>query len=704
VRTNMALLSSIESLTATELARLRRLAADTIRGLAMDAVQKANSGHPGMPMGMADAAVVLFTQFLKHNPADPLWADRDRFVLSAGHGSMLLYSLLHLSGYDLPLSQLRDFRQWGSQTPGHPEYGLTPGVETTTGPLGQGISNAVGMAIAERWLAARFNRSGFEIVNHYTYVIASDGDLMEGVSHEACSLAGHLGLGKLIVLYDDNGISIDGPTTLAFTEDVLARFEAYGWHTQRIDGHDSIAVENAIANAQAETNRPSLIACKTHIGFGSPNRQDSHKAHGEPLGADEVRRTKAQFGWRLDESFFVPEEAREFMQQSAAASAAQQSEWEETFLAYGKTYPELAAAFDSAVRGELPDGWDLNLPNLTGAKPIATRAASGAVLDAIAPKIPSLFGGSADLTPSNNTLPKNARAVTRDDFAGQYLHFGVREHAMGSIMNGLVLHGGVRPYGGTFLIFSDYMRPAIRLAALMELPVIFVFTHDSIGLGEDGPTHQPIEQISSLRLIPNLAVFRPADAAETVEAWRFALARRQGPTALVLTRQALPVLDRALHAPPEGAARGAYILHDVDDPEVILLATGSEVHLALAAKGILAAQGIRARVVSMPCWELFAEQPGKYRETVLPSAVRARVAVEAGATLAWARHVGLDGEIVGLDRFGASAPQTVLYREFGITADTVAQAACRVLLSHQAKLQRAAQGRAQVSDEGSAKE
>jgi transketolase len=675
----MALLSSITSFTATERARLRRLAADTIRGLAMDAVQKANSGHPGMPMGMADAAVILWTHFLKHNPSDPLWPDRDRFVLSAGHGSMLLYGLLHLSGYDLPLSQLREFRQWGSQTPGHPEHGLTPGVETTTGPLGQGISNAVGMAIAERWLGAYFNRPSFEIVNHYTYVIASDGDLMEGISHESCSLAGHLGLGKLIVLYDDNGISIDGPTSLAFTEDVLARFEAYGWHTQRIDGHSSMAVERAIADAQAEANRPSLIACKTHIGFGSPNRQDSHKAHGEPLGVDEVRLTKAKLGWPLDEPFFVPEEAREFMQQSAVTGAARQKEWEKTCAAYGKGYPESAAVFECVVRGDLPDGWDSNLPVFTGAKPIATRAASGAVLDAISPQIPMLLGGSADLTPSNNTLPKGVRDLTREDFTGRYIHFGVREHAMGSILNGLALHGGVRPYGGTFLIFSDYMRPAIRLAALMELPVIFVFTHDSIGLGEDGPTHQPVEQITSLRLIPNLAVFRPADATETVEGWRFALGRRDGPTALVLTRQALPVIDRGCHAPAEEAARGAYILRGVDDPEVILLATGSEVHLALAAQEMLAAQKVRVRVVSMPCWELFDKQPNEYREAVLPSAVRARVAVEAGATQAWGRYVGLDGEIVGLNRFGASAPQAVLYRELGITAEAVAEAARRVL-------------------------
>jgi len=675
----MALESGTIALSATERERLRRLAANTIRGLAMDAVQKANSGHPGMPMGMADVAVVLWSQFLKHNPANPQWPDRDRFVLSAGHGSMLLYSLLHLSGYDLPLSQLQQFRQWGSRTPGHPEHGLTPGVETTTGPLGQGISNAVGMALAERWLGARFNRPGFAIVDHFTYVIASDGDLMEGISHESCSLAGHLGLGKLIVLYDDNGISIDGPTTLAFTEDVLARFGGYGWHAQRINGHDPMAVEQAIANAQAEVSRPSLIACKTHIGFGSPHRQDSNKAHGEPLGVDEVRLTKEKLGLPVDEPFFVPEEARAFMQESAAKGKAREKEWRETLAAYGKANPELAAQFDRALRGELPEGWDANLPDFTGAKPIATRAASGAVLDAIAPKIPELLGGSADLTPSNNTLPKNAREVTRDDLTGRYLHFGVREHAMASLMNGMALHGGVRPYGGTFLVFSDYMRPAVRLAALMEIPVIFVFTHDSIGLGEDGPTHQPIEQISSLRLIPHLAVFRPADAAETVEGWRFALGRSRGPTALILSRQALPVIDRARCAPAEEAGRGAYILRSDDNPEVILLATGSEVQLALAAEEMLTAEKIKVRVVSIPCWELFDEQPKEYREAVLPSKVRARVAVEAGTTLAWAHYVGLDGEIAGLDHFGASAPQATLYREFGITAEAVAEAARRVL-------------------------
>jgi len=674
-----ALLSTTSSPAGAELARVRRLTADTIRGLAMDAVQKANSGHPGMPMGMADAAVVLWAHFLKHNPADPLWPDRDRFILSAGHGSMLLYSLLHLSGYNLPLGQLQAFRQWGSQTPGHPEYGLTPGIETTTGPLGQGITNAVGMAIAERSLAARFNRHGFEIVNHCTYVIASDGDLMEGISHESCSLAGHLGLGKLIVLYDDNGISIDGPTSLSFSEDVLGRFAAYGWHVQRIDGHDTTAVEAALVSARAETERPSLIACKTHIGFGSPNRQDTHKAHGEPLGVDEVRLTKEKLGWRIDEQFWVPDEAREFMQESAAIGAAQQEEWEELCAAYRQAYPELAAAFDCVLGGDLPEGWDSNLPVFPGTKPIATRAASGAVLDAIAPHLPALLGGSADLTPSNNTLPKGEHDLTREDFTGRYLHFGVREHGMGGILNGLALHGGVRPYAGTFLIFSDYMRPAIRLAALMELPVIFVFTHDSIGLGEDGPTHQPIEQITSLRLIPNLAVFRPADATETVGAWRAALGRRHAPSALVLTRQALPVIDRTCHAPAQGVARGAYILRDADHPEVILIGTGSEVHLALAAQEILAAQKVKARVVSMPCWELFDEQPDAYREAVLPSSLRARVAVEAGTTLAWGRYVGLDGAVVGLDRFGASAPYQVLYQELGITAEAVAEAARRVL-------------------------
>ncbi len=664
--------------TAAHLHRLRA-AADTIRTLAMDAVQKANSGHPGMPMGMADAAVVLWTRFLKHNPADPAWPDRDRFILSAGHGSMLLYALLHLTGYDLALEELQTFRQWGSRTPGHPERGVTPGVETTTGPLGQGISNAVGLAIAERWLSARFNRPGMEIVNHHTYVIASDGDFMEGISHEAGALAGHLGLGKLIVLYDDNGITIDGPTSLSFSEDVPARFAAYGWHTERIDGHDSRAVESAIQTARDEMTRPSLIACKTHIGYGSPNRQDSAKAHGEPLGAEEVRLTKERLGRPGGAHFDVPDETRDFMRASGAAGSARQSDWEGLFARYSAAHPDLARAFRGALAGDLPEGWDRDVPIFSPDKPMATRAGSGAVLNAIAPRLPMLIGGSADLTPSNNTLPKDEQSLSRDDFSGRYIRFGVREHGMGGILNGLALHGGVRPYGGTFLVFSDYMRPSIRLAALMGLPVIFVFTHDSIGLGEDGPTHQPVEHVTSLRLIPNLVVFRPADAAETAVGWRIALSRKDGPTALVLTRQAVPVLDRTRYAPAEGAARGAYILADGDDPQVILIAAGSEVHLALESRELLAAQGLRARVVSMPSWELFDAQPAAYREAVLPSGTRRRVAIEAGATLAWSRYAGLDGEVVGIDRFGASAPYQALYRQFGLTAEAVVEAARRTL-------------------------
>ena len=651
-----------------------RLAADTLRALAMDGVQKANSGHPGMPMGMADAAAVLWTQFLKHNPADPKWPDRDRFVLSAGHGSMLLYSLLHLTGYDLPLDQLQAFRQWGSRTPGHPEHGLTPGVETTTGPLGQGLANAAGLALAERWLAARFNRDGFEIVNHFTYVIAGDGDMMEGISHEACSLAGHLGLGKLIVLYDDNGISIDGPTSLAFTEDVLTRFAAYGWQVQRVDGHDTGAVESAIRAAQTETARPSLIACKTHIGYGSPNRQDSNKAHGEPLGVDEVRLTKEWMGWPPDQPFYVPEEARNFMREAGARGAARQAEWNALFARYDEAYPDLAESFRQAMSGGLPPDWDRHLPTFPLDKPLATRAASGAVLDAITLRLPTLLGGSADLTPSNNTLPKGGQSLTRDDFSGRYIRFGVREHGMGSILNGMALHGGLWPYGGTFLVFSDYMRPSIRMAAMMELPVVFVFTHDSIGLGEDGPTHQPIEHLTSLRAIPNLFVFRPADATETVVGWQVALDRRHGPTALILTRQAVPVLTQDTR----GAARGAYILADADDPQAILIATGSEIHIALEAQKLLAAREVRARVISMPCRELFEAQAPEYRESVLPSRVRARVVVEAGVTLGWGKYAGLDGVVVGLDRFGASAPYQTLYRELGLTAEAVAETACRM--------------------------
>lgn len=660
-------------------ATLRQLTANVIRGLAMDGVQKANSGHPGMPMGMADVAAVLWTKFLKHNPQDPTWPDRDRFVLSAGHGSMLLYSLLHLSGYDLSLEALQSFRQWGSLTPGHPEYGLTPGVETTTGPLGQGIANSVGMAIAERWLADKFNRAEFDIIDHFTYVIASDGDLMEGICHEACALAGHLGLGRLIVLYDDNGISIDGSTTLSFTEDVLGRFTAYGWHTQTVDGHDQAAVAKAIEAAQSEKNQPSIISCKTHIGFGSPNRQDSSKAHGEPLGVEEVRLAKERLSLPVDKEFYIPDEIEILMAQLGKEWANKQSLWQKKFDDYRKSYPDLASSFERDLRKELPNNWEEGLPSFDKEKPIATRAASGAVLDGVITRISTLLGGSADLTPSNNTLPKNINSISRNNFSGGYLRFGVREHAMGSLMNGLSLHGGVRPYGGTFLVFADYMRPAIRLAAIMEQPVVYVFTHDSIGLGEDGPTHQPIEHLTSLRTIPNLVLFRPADATETVEGWRVALTRQHGPTALVLTRQALPVLDRNLFASSEGARRGGYTLSEASNPKIILLATGSEVHIALAAQKLLASQEVSARVVSMPSWELFDAQPVEYREKVLPKEIKARIAIEAGSTLGWSRYVGLEGKVIGLDHFGASAPYQILYQKFGLTAEAVVQASQELL-------------------------
>jgi transketolase len=658
---------------------LHRLAANTLRTLAMDAVQKANSGHPGMPMGMADVATVLWTRFLKFDPAAPDWPDRDRFILSAGHGSMLLYGLLHVSGFPLPLSELAAFRQWGSKTPGHPEHGLTAGVEMTTGPLGQGISSAVGLALGERILAARLNTPGFDLVNHHTFVIASDGDLMEGVSHEACSLAGHLGLGRLVVLYDDNHISIDGATTLSFTENVLARFEGYGWHTQRIDGHDPDAITAAIETAIAETGRPSIIACRTHIGFGSPNKQDTHKAHGEPLGADEIKLTKEKLGWPVDAQLLVPGEVLDYFGKAAAAGTAKHAEWRTLLGRLATENPELAEETRRQMHGELPEGIWSKLPVFSAGKPLATRTASGTVLDALVPALPELVGGSADLTPSNNTKAKTSKSIGRGDFAGNYVHYGVREHGMGSIMNGLTLHGGLRPYGGTFLIFSDYMKPAIRMAAIMEEGTIFVFTHDSIGLGEDGPTHQPIEQLTGLRAIPHLVTFRPADANETAMGWRVALERKHGPTALILTRQALPVVDRTAYGPVEGALRGAYILSDAKDPKVLLIGTGSEVPIAMEAQTLLAKEGIESRVVSMPSAELFDRQDADYRESVLPNALRKRVVIEAGATLGWGRYAGLDGVVIGLDRFGASAPYQTLYKELGLTPEAVAAAAKKLL-------------------------
>ncbi len=653
------------------------LTANVIRGLAMDAVQRAESGHPGLPMGMADAALVLWRQYLRFNPADPMWFNRDRFLLSAGHGSMLLYSLLHLSGYDLPLEELKNFRQWGSRTPGHPELHLTPGVETSTGPLGQGIANAIGMAIAERWLAARVNRPDFPLIDHMTYALVSDGDLMEGISHEACSLAGHLGLGRLVALYDDNHITIDGKTDLAFSEDVLKRFEAYGWHTARVDGQNPTAVGAALAAAVAETERPSIIACRTTIGFGSPNRAGTSKAHGEPLGVDEVRLTKERLGLPVDVDFYVPDAARAFLGEAAAAGAERMAAWVALRRRYEEQYPDEA----ETLRGMLEGNYDVALDVdelFTAGKAVATRVASGIVLNAVAPQVPTLLGGSGDLTPSNKTDLKGAADLKRGDFSGRYIRFGVREHAMGGILNGLALHGGVRPYGGTFLVFSDYMRPAIRLAALMEAEVIYVFTHDSIGVGEDGPTHQPVEQLMALRAIPNLVLIRPADPVETVAAWLAALANRKGPVALILTRQNLPWLNTTV----ADALRGGYVLAEAAggdgqpvEPQVILIGTGSEVQLAVGARALLAAEGIAARVVSLPSWELFAQQPQEYRESVLPDHVRARVSVEAGVTEGWQRFVGLDGRSVGVDRFGASAPYEVVFEKLGVTAEAVAKTA-----------------------------
>ncbi|GIK43591.1 MAG: transketolase [Chloroflexota bacterium] len=653
---------------------LTELCVNTIRTLSIDGVQKANSGHPGMPMGMADAAYVLWTQFLRHNPGNPDWADRDRFVLSAGHGSMLLYSLLHLTGYDLPLEQLKLFRQWGSLTPGHPEYGLTPGVETTTGPLGQGFANGVGMAIAEAFLAATFNRPGHEIVNHYIYAICSDGDLMEGISHEAASLAGHMKLGKLIYLYDDNHISIDGSTDLAYTEDRMKRFDAYGWHTQQIDGHNREAVAAAIKAAQAVTDKPSIIACRTTIGFGSPNKANTAKVHGEALGPDEVKLTKQAYGWDPDKEFYIPDEALAHFRQAVDRGARWEAEWKERLEAYAQAHPQEAEQFRRALSGELPEGWEEALPVFPAdAKGMATRAASGQVLNALAPVIPTLIGGSADLAPSNNTFLKGYPVFANQSYAGRNFHFGVREHGMAAALNGMAVHGGVIPYGATFLVFSDYCRPAIRLAALSHFPTIFVFTHDSVGLGEDGPTHQPVEHLAVLRAIPNLIVIRPADANETAQAWKVALEKRDGPVLLALTRQTLPVYDRSKMGDAAGVLKGAYVLLDAGRvyPDVILIATGSEVQLAVEAHAKLAEQGIAARVVSMPSWELFQQQSEEYRDTVLPPTVKARVAIEAAVPMGWERWVGAQGVVIGLDHFGASSPYKTIFQHFGFTTDNV---------------------------------
>lgn len=655
---------------------------DTIRALSMDAVERASSGHPGAPMGLAPAAYVLWTRFLKHNPANPEWPDRDRFVLSCGHASMLLYSLLHLTGYGLTLEELQRFRQWRSCTPGHPERGVTPGVETTTGPLGQGVANAVGMAIAERYLAERFNRPGHTVVDHSVWGLCSDGDLMEGVASEAASLAGHLRLGKLNFIYDDNGITIEGETSLSFTESVARRFDAYGWQVQTVpDGNDVDAIAHALEAARRETGRPSLILLRTRIGDPAPHKRGTADAHGAPLGAEEVRLTKQVMGWPQEPAFVVPDDVRRHMLRARDRGQGAEADWRERWNEFAAADPLAAAELERWLDGRLPDGWERALPTFSPADgAVATRSASGITLNAIAPAQPELIGGSADLAPSTNTLVKGAGDFTARH-AGRNLRWGVREHAMGACLNGMAAHGGVHPYGATFLVFTDYMRPAIRLGALMELPVIYVCTHDSIGLGEDGPTHQPVEHLASLRAIPNLVVLRPADATETVEAWRVALGHRTGPVVLVLTRQKVPVIDRARFAPSSGVARGAYVLADppAEPPRAILIATGSEVAVALEAWERLAREGLPTRVVSMPSWELFERQPRAYRDAVLPPSLRARVAVEAGSPMGWGRYVTDEGDTLTLDRFGASAPGSVLRRELGFTAETVVDKVKRLL-------------------------
>lgn len=655
----------------TDQVKLDQLAVNTIRTLAMDGVQKANSGHPGMPMGMAPAAYVLWTRCMRHNPTNPRWANRDRFILSAGHGSMLLYSLLYLTGYeDFTLDQLKQFRQWGSLTPGHPETELSPAIETTTGPLGQGFANGVGMAIGGAHLAAKFNQPGAELFDYHIYAIVSDGDLMEGVAAEAASMAGHLKLGRLIYIYDDNEISIDGKTSIAFTEDRAKRFESYGWHVQTVaDGNDLDGIEAAVRAAQADP-RPSIICVKAVIGYGSPNRAGTSKAHGEPLGVEEVRLTKQNLGWPSEEPFTVPAEALAHFRQTIDRGKALEAEWNARFAAYSSAHPELAAEWRQWESGELPAGWQSAMPVFSSDKPLATREASGKVLNAFAAVLPMLLGGSADLRPSNNTFLEGLGEFQPDNYAGRNFHYGVREHAMGSVMNGMALTRPLIPYGGTFMVFYDYMRSAVRMAAMMGLRTIYVYTHDSIGLGEDGPTHQPVEQLMGLRTVPNLTLLRPADANETAVAWRLALANDHGPTALALTRQKLPVFDRTRYASAEGVARGAYVLSPspTGQLEAIIMATGSEVSVAIEAQDLLAAEGIGVSVVSMPSWELFEKQSREYRDEVLPPTVTARLAIEAGISFGWSRYVGEKGAVIALDRFGASAPYQVLMEKFGFTA------------------------------------
>jgi len=658
---------------------LDQLCVNTIRMLAADAVEKARSGHPGLPLGAAPMAYVLWTRFLRHNPDDPFWPDRDRFILSAGHGSALLYALLHLCGYGISLDELKRFRQWGSKTPGHPEYEPTLGVETTTGPLGQGFATGVGMALAERFLAAQFNRPDFAVVDHYTYALVSDGDLMEGVASEAASLAGHLRLGKLIYLYDDNRISIEGKTAITFTEDVSERFTSYGWHVLRVeDGNDLHAIDLAIRAAQSVTDRPTLISVRTYIGYGSP-KQDMASAHGEPLGKDAIAAAKQFFGWPQEPEFHIPSEVPVHVCPAIDQGRDRYLVWQKLFEDYRRSYQADAERFEAQFRGELPTDWDSEIPRFSPQdKPVATRVASGTVLNAIAARVPNILGGSADLAPTTKTIITSSPDQSSESPEGRNIRFGVREHAMAAAVNGMAIHRGVIPYGATFFVFSDYMRPSLRLAALMRVHSIFVFTHDSIGVGEDGPTHQPIEHLAALRAMPNMIVIRPADANETADAWKIALDRR-GPVALVLTRQNLPILDPEVVA--GGTQRGAYVLTDVEGtPDLLLMATGSEVHLAVEAQRLLATEkGLRARVISMPSWELFAEQSQEYRDSVLPPGVKARLAVEAAATFGWSRWIGDGGDVIGIDRFGASAPASELFARFGFTVDHIVERAAALV-------------------------
>jgi transketolase len=684
-----------EKTSAVDQKKIDQLCINTLRFLSVDAVQKANSGHPGLPLGAAPMAYILWTKYLKHNPKNPLWFNRDRFVLSAGHGSMLLYSLLHLTGYNLPLEQIKNFRQWESMTPGHPERGITPGVEVTTGPLGQGFANGVGMAIAQAYLAARYNQPEFEIIDNYIYGLVSDGDLMEGIASEAASIAGHLKLGKLIYLYDNNHITLSASTDVSFTEDKAKRFGAYGWQTISVEnGNNLESIDKAIKEAKLEKNRPSLILIRTHIGYGSPNKQDTFEAHGSPLGEDEVKLTKENLNWPVESDFLIPEEALEHFRQAIKKGSEEEQKWNNLFQDYDQKYPELAKELDRIIKGNIPDNWDSNIPSFpTDKKGMATRKASGKVMEAFCKSLPELIGGSADLNPSTFTQLKNmgdfqpptpvedkqGSAGGAWNFSGRNLQFGVRENAMGGISNGLAAYGGIRPYCATFLIFSDYMRPTIRLAAIMKLNVVYVFTHDSIGLGEDGTTHQPIEHLASLRAMPNITVIRPADANETAVAWKAAIKSKNRPVALILTRQDVPTLDRNRFGKADGLLQGAYILEDVQDPELILIATGSEVNLIVEAADLLKKENIRVRLVSMPSWELFEEQDENYRNKILPANITCRLAVEAASSMGWEKYVGPNGEIIGIDEFGSSAPAKVLFKEFGFTADHVFERAKALL-------------------------